>query len=76
MRTSSNPSPDLAFRLGWLRYYAGRALQLLGMLVVTGAMALFFGSTGMRPMLAATGVGGAIFILGWLLAKRKPEGAR
>ncbi len=70
------PSSDLAFRLGWIRYYVGRTLQLLGMFVVTGAMALFFGSTGMRPMLAATGVGSALFVAGWLLAKRKPEGAR
>ncbi len=67
---------DRAFQLEWMRYYAGRALQMAGMLVVTGAMALFFGTTEMRPMLAATGAGAALFVLGWLLSKNKPEGAR
>ncbi len=72
---SSQTPEERAFRRSWTRYYLGRSLQLGGMLVVTGAMALFFGSTEMRPMLAATGAGGVLFVLGWLLAKKKPEGA-
>ena len=63
-------------RLGWVRYYAGRSFQFAGMLVVTGSMALFFGTTEMRPMLAATGLGSALFVIGWLLSKRRPPGAR
>ncbi len=57
----------------WSVYYAGRALELAGLLVVSWAMVVFFGSRAMRPMLAVTGVGMALFILGWLLARRNPE---
>jgi hypothetical protein len=57
----------------WIIYYAGRGLELGGLLVVTWAMFVFFGSRAMRPMLAVTGGGMALFILGWLLARRNPE---
>jgi len=36
-------------------------------------MFLFFGSRAMRPMLTLTGAGGALFFVGWLLARRNPE---
>ena len=63
--------------LGWIRYYAGRTLQMVGLLIVTGAMALFFGAEKMeRPMLTATGIAGAFFVTGWLLSKKRPPGAR
>ena len=54
-------------------YYVGRALELAGLLVVTWSMFLFFGSRAMRPMLAMTGGGLALFVIGWLLARRNPE---
>jgi hypothetical protein len=57
----------------WAVYYLGRGLELAGLLVVTGSMFLFFGSRAMRPMLAVTGAGGALFFVGWLLARRNPE---
>ena len=60
----------------WIRYYIGRALQIFGMLLVTWAMFMFFGSSQMRPMLAVTGAGAAFFIVGWLLAKDDPEKKR
>ena len=44
----------------WIRYYIGRALQIFGMLLVTWAMFMFFGSSQMRPMLAVTGAGAAV----------------
>jgi hypothetical protein len=57
----------------WTVYYLGRALELSGLLVVTWSMFLFFGSRAMRPMLAMTGGGLALFVIGWLLARRNPE---
>lgn len=65
----SLPRPVL---LAWLRYYAGRGLQLAGILFVTSAGVLFFGADAERRMLVTTGVGAALFLGGWLLAKRKP----
>jgi hypothetical protein len=59
--------------LRWYRYYFGRALELVGLFLVTGAMFLYFGSAEMRPMLALTGAGGGVFFLGWLLARKNPE---
>ncbi|MGH9460958.1 MAG: hypothetical protein ACRD1X_07045 [Vicinamibacteria bacterium] len=60
-------------RLRWSRYYFGRALELVGLLLVTGAMVVFFGTSEMRPMLAVTGTGGSVFFLGWLMARKNPE---
>ena len=57
----------------WLVYYLGRGLELSGLVLVTWSMFLFFGSRAMRPMLAMTGAGGALFVAGWLLARRNPE---
>ncbi len=57
----------------WAVYYVGRGLELSGLLLVTWSMFLFFGSKAMRPMLALTGAGGALFFVGWLLARRNPE---
>jgi hypothetical protein len=57
----------------WMVYYVGRALELAGLLVFTWSMFLFFGSRALRPMLAMTGGGLALFVIGWLLARRNPE---
>jgi hypothetical protein len=54
-------------------YYLGRGLELSGLVVVTWSIFLFFGTSAMRPMLAMCGVGGALFFVGWLLARRNPE---
>ena len=43
VRSSKRRLP-VAVTLAWVRYFAGRTLQLAGMLVVTGAAALFFGA--------------------------------
>ncbi|HXV65588.1 MAG TPA: hypothetical protein VEK15_33135 [Vicinamibacteria bacterium] len=63
---------DVAW-LGWGIYYVGRGLELFGLILVTWAMFLFFGSSEMRQMLAMTGTGGAFFFIGWLLARRNPQ---
>lgn len=57
---------------GWALYYVGRGFELFGLIVVTVAMANFFGTSEMRPMLAMTGAGGAFFVVGWLLSKNDP----
>lgn len=59
--------------LGWLRYYLGRSLEVLGLLLVTSAMFLYFGTAEMRPMLALTGVGMFVYFIGWLLARKNPQ---
>ena len=60
-------------QLRWYRYYFGRALELLGLVLVSAAMVVFFGTSEMRPMLAVTGAGGFVFFIGWLLARKDPE---
>lgn len=62
--------------LAWIRYFAGRTLMMAGMLVVTGAAALFFGADAERRMLVFTGAGAALFVTGWLLSKKRPPAAR
>lgn len=57
----------------WILYYIGRAFQIFGMLLVTLAMVNFFGTSQMRTMLAMTGAGAAVFVVGWLLSKDDPE---
>ena len=66
----------IAVTLAWNRYFAGRTLMMLRMLVVTGAAALFFGADAERRMLVFTGVGAALFVTGWLLSKKRPPAAR
>ena len=50
--------------------------MMAGMLVVTGAAALFFGADAERRMLVFTGAGAALFVTGWLLSKKRPPAAR
>ncbi|MFQ5792137.1 MAG: hypothetical protein ACE5JI_16830 [Acidobacteriota bacterium] len=57
----------------WLRYYFGRTLELVGLFLVTASMILFFGSHEMRPMLAVTGAGAGLFVVGWLAARKNPN---
>ena len=72
-RKSESRRPlSTAAKLGWARYFAGRTLQMVGMLIVTGAAALFFGADAERRMLIFTAAGAATFIAGWLLAKKRP----
>ena len=61
-----------AVTLAWVRYFTGRTLQMVGMLVVTAAAALFFGADAERRMLVFTGTGALLFAVGWLLSKKRP----
>jgi len=58
--------------LKWARYYTGRLFQLIGLAVVTNGLVLYFGN--LRPLLYFALAGGVIFFLGWLAARRNPEG--
>lgn len=64
-----------AVTLAWVRYFAGRTLMMVGMLVVTAAAALFFGADAERRMLVFTGVGALLFVIGRLLSKKRPPEA-
>ncbi len=76
--TKKRPREPLptAVTLAWLRYFAGRTLMMVGMLVVTAAAALFFGADAERRMLVFTGTGALLFVAGWLLSKKRPPEAR
>jgi hypothetical protein len=53
-----------------IRYYAGMALQLLG-LVLTGESLLFhFGDHDARPMVKLAALGAGLFYAGWLVRPR------
>ena len=76
MASRSRKRLPTAVTLAWIRYFAGRTLMMVGMLVVTGAAALFFGADAERRMLVFTGTGAALFVVGWLLSKKRPPAAR
>lgn len=59
--------------LDWLRYYFGRFLEVIGLVIVAWAMFFFFGGPEMRAMLTLTGAGALLFCIGWLLARKNPE---
>ncbi len=59
--------------LAWLVYFIGRGFELAGLLLVTWAMFLFFGSSDMRAMLSLTAAGLFVFLIGWLMARKNPH---
>lgn len=74
-KSRKEPLPT-AVTLAWVRYFAGRTLMMVGMLVVTGAAALFFGADAERRMLVFTGSGALLFVVGRLLSRKRPPEAR
>ena len=59
--------------LAWLRYYLGRLLQVIGLVVTLVAMTAFFGSPSTVAMLRMMLIGVLFFVPGWLLARRDPS---
>jgi hypothetical protein len=59
--------------LRWFVYFIGRALELIGLLLVTWAMFLVFGTPDMKAMLSLTAAGLFVFAIGWLLARKNPQ---
>jgi hypothetical protein len=67
-RRSKGPSA-----LALARYYFGRFLQVVGLMVTLVAMTAFFGSPSTIAMLRMMLVGVLFFIPGWLLARKDPS---
>ena len=62
-------------RLGpWLLYILGRVLQVTGLVVTLVAATAFFGTPSTIAMLRMMLVGVMLFVPGWLLARRDPQG--
>jgi hypothetical protein len=58
----------------WRRYFLGRFLQVTGLMVTLVSATAFFGTPSTVAMLRMMLVGVAIFVPGWLLARRDPGG--
>ena len=56
----------------WGRYYFGRALELLGLVVVGNGLLVSLGSPTLWPLLYLSVAGIALFLAGWLLARKNP----
>lgn len=60
-------------RVAWARYMLGRFLQVTGLMVTLVAATAFFGTPSTIAMLRMMLVGVALFVPGWLLARRDPR---
>ena len=60
--------------LPWLLYMLGRVLQVTGLMVTLVAATAFFGTPSTIAMLRMMLVGVLLFVPGWLLARRDPQG--
>jgi hypothetical protein len=58
------------------RYYIGRLLQVIGLLITLMAATAYFGTPSTVAMLRMMLVGVLVFLPGWLLARHPPEGSR
>ena len=58
----------------WARYYAGRLLQVTGLVVTLVAATAFFGTPSTVAMLRMMLAGVCLFVPGWLLARKDPRG--
>jgi len=71
VRKDRAPGP----RLGpWLLYMLGRVLQVTGLMVTLVAATAFFGTPSTVAMLRMMLVGVILFVPGWILARRDPQG--
>jgi hypothetical protein len=68
-RAAGGPRPG-----PWLLYMLGRVLQVTGLMVTLVAATAFFGTPSTIAMLRMMLVGVILFVPGWLLARRDPQG--
>ena len=73
MRARLRPKSKGPRALPWIRYWLGRVLMLIGLMVTLVAMTAFFGSPSTIAMLRMMLVGVLFFIPGWLLARKDPS---
>jgi hypothetical protein len=73
MRTRLKARKKAPGNLAVLRYYAGRFLQVLGLVTTLFAATAFFGTSSTIAMLQMMLVGVAFFVPGWLLARKDPN---
>ncbi|HUG55362.1 MAG TPA: hypothetical protein VMR21_17270 [Vicinamibacteria bacterium] len=57
----------------WIRYFAGRLLQVTGLVLALVAATAFFGTPSTIAMLRMMLVGVLLFVPGWLLARKDPR---
>ena len=69
MRARLRPEPR-GSSWPWLRFLVGRILQVTGLVVTLVAGTAFFGTPSTTAMLRMMLVGVALFIPGWLLARK------
>jgi len=72
MKARLKPKPSGPSGLTWARYYLGRLLQVIGLMVTLVAMTAFFGSPSTVAMLRMMLIGVLFFVPGWLLARKDP----
>ena len=71
MSRAKAPDPKIG---AWLVYILGRVLQVTGLVVTLVAATAFFGTPSTIAMLRMMLVGVLLFVPGWLLARRDPQG--
>jgi hypothetical protein len=72
VRARLKPRPSRGHPGRWLLHLLGRLLQVTGLVVTLVAATAFFGSQDTTAMLRMMLAGVAVFVPGWLLARRDP----
>jgi hypothetical protein len=73
LKARLRPRPERESPWPWLIYVFGRCLQLVGLLVTLMAVTQYFGTPSTTAMLRTMLAGVAVFVPGWLLARRDPR---
>ena len=73
MRTRLKPRRRKPSSWRWVGYYAGRLLQVAGLMLTLVAATAFFGTPDTIAMLRMMLVGVLVFVPGWLLTRRDPR---
>jgi hypothetical protein len=76
MRVRLKPKAKGPSAGAWIRYYAGRLLQVVGLTLTFVAMVAYFGNASTTAMLRVMLAGVVFFIPGWLLARQDPNATR
>jgi drug/metabolite transporter (DMT)-like permease len=73
VRARPRPGSERESPRPWLRYFLGRCLQIVGLLVTLMAATQYFGTPSTTAMLRTMLLGVAVFVPGWLLARSDPR---